>query len=216
MCLNANFIPEQQPSVGTVRPTAPLCTAAALFIAVVHLAVNYAWSEGHHHHHHRRGHRQRHHRSACGWPSFIFAKAADRWVHKGRCCTVLCTRLVDVAAVGEVFVIVFLIAESVRLCLSRALGIIISSIKTHTPTHTEKEKTREKKRDGERKVMPSIVNGWRMPLRQLLRPAFSCLSHDSVMPWAETWTNMSQKKEFQQKKQHKKPNWNLQLSGGKK
>lgn len=46
----------------------------------------------------------------------------------------LCTRLVDVAAVGEVFVIVFLIAESVRLCLSRGLAIIISSIKTHTHT----------------------------------------------------------------------------------
>lgn len=106
-------------------------------------------------------------------------------MHKGRCCTVLCTRLVDVAAVGEVFVIVFLIAESVRLCLSRGLAIIISSIKTHTHTHG-KEKTRAKKRDGERKVMPSIVDGWRMRLRQLLRPAFSCLSHDSVMPWAET------------------------------
>lgn len=140
MCLNANFIPEQQPSVGTVRPTAPLRTSAALFIAVVHLAVNYAWSEGHHHHH-----RQRHHRSACGWPSFIFAKAADRWVHKGRCCTVLCTRLVDFAAVGEVFVIVFLIAESVRLCLSRGLAIIISSIKTHTHTHGKREnKSKEK------------------------------------------------------------------------
>lgn len=48
----------------------------------------------------------------------------------------LCTRLVDVAAVGEVFVIVFLIAESVRLCLSRGLAIIISSIKTHTHKHT--------------------------------------------------------------------------------
>lgn len=104
-------------------------------------------------------------------------------MHKGRCCTLLCTRFVDVAAVGEVFVIVFLIAESVRLCLSRGLAIIISSIKTHTHG---KEKTREKKRDGERKVMPSIVDGWRMRQRQLLRPAFSCLSPDSVMPWAET------------------------------
>lgn len=64
---------------------------------------------------------------------------------------------------------------------------------THTHTEREKEKAREKKRDGERKVMPSIVFGWRMRLRQLLRPAFSCLSHDSVMPWAETWTNMSKK-----------------------
>lgn len=63
----------------------------------------------------------------------------------------LCTRLVDVAAVGEVFVIVFLIAESVRLCLSRGLAIIISSIKTHTHKHTH---TREKRKQGKEK-------GWR-------------------------------------------------------
>lgn len=64
-------------------------------------------------------------------------------MHKGRCCTVVCTRLVDVAAVGEVFVIVFLIAESVRLCLSRGLAIIISSIKTHT--HGKRENKRKEK-----------------------------------------------------------------------
>lgn len=57
----------------------------------------------------------------------------------------LCTRLVDVAAVGEVFVIVFLIAESVRLCLSRGLAIIISSIKTHTHTHGKRENKRKEK-----------------------------------------------------------------------
>lgn len=57
----------------------------------------------------------------------------------------LCTRLVDVAAVGEVFVIVFLIAESVRLCLSRGLAIIISSIKTHRHTHGEKRKQEKRK-----------------------------------------------------------------------
>lgn len=62
-----------------------------------------------------------------------------------RCCTVLCTRLVDVAAVGEVFVIVFLIAESVRLCLSRGLAIIISSIKTHTHVKGERESKRKEK-----------------------------------------------------------------------
>lgn len=58
----------------------------------------------------------------------------------------LCTRLVDVAAVGEVFVIVFLIAESVRLCLSRGLAIIISSIKTHTHPHTRKRENKRKEK----------------------------------------------------------------------
>lgn len=69
------------------------------------------------------------------WLTVLYLlRAADSLVDGARCCTVLCTRLVDVAAVGEVFVIVFLIAESVRLCLSRGFVIIISSIKTHTHT----------------------------------------------------------------------------------